>query len=265
MITKKFDLATIEALAMQTEYGGLKTVSSLTSAMLLCVLSGLADLNLWQGVDYTLSDEEIDTIKAMVAAAVDELLEGEEEAVGSLTKLAEVSSIANVNNLSTTGLDTSGYEILKVFITGIKTSYSFANLDHLVLKLEGAEQSSLYSTMGDVQYWMAQNQYKTSGTVTGFVSYYSATTITSYDGVWGNIEYTIYQAEGAGYKHLKYTSQVGGPLATHNIMGLGTGTCLLPDTITNIQIRPFSGNNFIIDPANDAHPRKLKMAVFGLE
>jgi len=66
-MAKDFDLATILALADGGGYGGGRTLTPNSAALLLCSAAYFLDYNRWQGAEFELTDDEIDTIDALVA------------------------------------------------------------------------------------------------------------------------------------------------------------------------------------------------------
>ena len=70
----KLTLADIQALAASVDYGGVGDIAPSSAALGLSAALFLSDLSLWKGAGYSLTDDEIDDIKAMIAGLENDLM-----------------------------------------------------------------------------------------------------------------------------------------------------------------------------------------------
>ncbi len=71
----KLILADIQALAASVDYGGQGLITSASTVLGLSAALFLSNLDLWQGVGYSLTDGEIDDIQAMIAQLEADLIQ----------------------------------------------------------------------------------------------------------------------------------------------------------------------------------------------
>ncbi|GAI34773.1 unnamed protein product, partial [marine sediment metagenome] len=143
----KLSLPAILELASSGAYAGIYDLSNNTATTILCVAVWLSNINNWDGAGYSLTDDEIDQIRALVAELDSEIMQ-EVENVGDFVKIASAVALEDVASLTIDNFDEGDWLTFKLVISGMKTDYDGNWPDHVMLKLNGDGNAGNYHSFG---------------------------------------------------------------------------------------------------------------------
>lgn len=263
-MAKPLDLLAITELAASGAYGGNFALTADSNALLLCAVAYLSDLRLWQGASYSLTDNEIDTIEAMVAQATEDILTEQGASDMDYELIARETSEEDVGYLTISEIDCSEYQTIKLIVSGLKTDNDSTWADHVLVRINNRFVAADYTSYSFFMYNLVEFSTETVGTIAGIQAAYVAASVLSDNGFAGNMEMTFFAPYDSPMKSAMFDGMVGG--GTVNKLGrtVGQGTAKIWDAITEIRIAPVLGTTFIIDPEIPADPDALIMSLYGL-
>lgn len=263
-MVKRFNLPKIEALAAGGIYGGKRLLSSDGGVLLLCAAAYLSDLNQWQGASYDLTDAEIDTIKAMVAQATEDLLAETEDGVGDYVKLVENVYTSNVVEPTLSGIEPTDYRALKILVSGLMTNWGSSWVARIKLHMNGVKLANKYFGYGTLSYAGTVFNGATLTTDTGIILPYVAAADDRTSTFYGVLELTIFNPDVGNEKHIFYNGMVAND--TQDEMGHFTGQGSVKDAneVTAISFVPVDGSTFLVG-GDTTQPNELRLTAYGLK
>ncbi len=262
---KLFDLPTIQSLAASGAYSGERTLSDSAAVLLLCAAAYLSNTELWQGAGYELTDSEIDTIKAMVADATDELLTDSEGDVGDYVKLDESVHTSDTAYIEVTELDFTGYQRAIIFVSGMLSDDDVTWAEHALLQLNDIATASHYNSFGEFEYVGGPAQIESLGTKAGIILPWAVSSTFENSGYFGNAEIVIFNPMTINRRHIMARGMVGGATTGQLSTWASQGTKIYTAPLTEVKILPELGSTFLINPAVTHEPNELRMTVFGVK
>lgn len=263
-MVKPLDLAVIQTLAASGDYGGNFALTAESNVLLLCAVAYLKKLNLWQGASYSLSENEIDTIKAMVAQATNDILVEQGDFDMDYELIAREIADDDISSLTISDIDASEYQSLKLIVSGMKTDNTSTWADHVLVRINNHLTSADYTSYSFFMYGSTEFDIESVGIIPGIQAAYVAASVMSDNGFTGNMEMTFFAPYDSPTKSVMFDGMVGG--GTVNKLGriVGQGTAKIWNEITQIRIAPVLGTTFLIDPLLPADPDALIMSLYGL-
>lgn len=263
-MVKPLSLPIIRELSTDTPYGGYRSLDSMSAATLLSIVPWLDDLNNWEGDGYSLTESEIDEIQAVVAEINDNLLTEGSTPVSDYTKIVEVNATSDVAYLDTGIISFSGYNILKVFISGLMTDRDDSQYDHMLLSINQDTTPGTYKSFNWNGYYNSGSKVENIGDRNGLFLYRSCVGSEDRNGFFGNIELTMFRPNASDYLNVSWTSNAFSGATGELNTTIGQGTYKDTTPRASFRITPYNGDYFLIDPASSVEPDYLQMTVFGL-
>lgn len=264
-MAKLLNLPTIETLAASGAYGGYRLLSEETCALLLGYVTYAMNYNIWQGAGYVLTDNEKDTIDAMISQAVSDLLTAKDGDVGDYEKIASVEHTSDVSSVSLSDLDFEGYRSIKILLSGLLSNSSANWVDNIIFSINNITTSSLYYSVGEFVFGDGTMVVDYPGSKPGIAIFLAARSQTPSSGVFGNLEITIYNPNVGSNTHIRYSGMVGGLTTDRIAIMSGSGVYNSTSAVEKVSFCPEVGTNFLVDPEASNEPNELSLAIYGIK
>lgn len=264
-MARLLNLAGIQALAAATPYGGERSLTSESAALLISAASLLYDYNIWQGASYTLTDAEKDDIAAMLAQAVDDLLEEGDTPVSDFVNLAEVVYVADTTVIELTDIEASDYNRIEIYASGLLSDYDGTWVDGLLVNINEDATANNYWSYNRRWYGSAAVSYHHLQSVAGWLIKYGLMADTPSDDFFSNLKMTIYNPNRSELAHMEYSAMSGHVTSDKLQNFIGSGIANVTSDFDAIRLKPENGDKFLIDPASGTEPDEARLTVYGLK
>lgn len=262
---KLLTLADIQALAVETPYGGTRELTSESAVLLISAASLLYDYRLWQGASYTLTDDEMDDIAAMVAQAEYDLLEGGESPVSDYVKIAEAVATSDCSDLEIDNFESGTFHTYELLIQGMKSNFATNWIDSVDMVINDDTTVTNYNSFGRWFVGSGRYTFEHIGDHAGYFVPFLAATSQLYGQSVGHCKATFFDPQGDDYKIVDMFGSVIGFVNGKSLTGQMSGMYENSDGVAKIRIAPTLGSLFKVDPASNYYPSELRMTLYGLK
>lgn len=261
IVVKLLDLVKLQTLANEGGYAGSFTLSDESAIVALSSALWLDNLDIWQGANDFLTEDEIDEIKELTANLQYELMTHVSTG-GNMQKIGSASINTDTATVYIDDIDEGEWIAFKLIIQGMLSNYTENYPDHVELEINDIQQNNAYSSYGRFFYKDNQISYESILNYPYNFLYWAAAAGEADVGIWGNAELRFHNPLDTGHKAFSYEAVTAGYAANRLNRCAGVGGIFIASAIDKILIRPYYGTSWLAGGSEE--PDELTMTLYGL-
>jgi len=262
-MVKSLDLANITALADSGAYGGNRSLSPTSAAIILCAALWMSELDNWQGAGSELTENEIDEIEEFVAELQYEVMTESEGAMGDLIKIAETVVTTDNAEVYVDDFLSGDYIAFKLIVQGMLSNYASNWPDHVEVEYNDIQSNGAYTSYGRFFYNGTPINYQNLLDYPANLLYWASAAAQQDSGIWGHFELTVFMPQIVGQKTYSSVSVQAGFTGTKISNTVGSGGIYIAQPLTKILVRPLYGTSFLAGGGGE--PPEMRMTLYGMK